>query len=177
MRRTTVIAGVTGAAIVLGGGIALAFDGGGASPGSAGRTAVTSPASPEVESGAPTDDSFPTASPSTTPSPSSPSAPESPSASPMPSAPTAIDRAEAVRIALRTVPGGRIESVERETEHGRAVWDIDVIAGAAEHDLDIDARTGEVLRHRKDDDKGDDDRGHDDSGHDDQGHDDRGHDD
>jgi hypothetical protein len=174
MRRTTVIAGVAGAAIVLGGGIAVAFDGESTPPG-AGRTAVTSPASPEVESGAPSDDPSATASPSMTPS-----APESPSASSSPStpmAPAAVDRAEAVRIALRTVPGGRVESVERETEHGRLVWDIDVIAGGAEHDLHIDARTGDVLRHRKDDDKGHDDSGRDDSGRDDRGHDDRGHDD
>ncbi|MBC6461233.1 PepSY domain-containing protein [Actinomadura sp. HBU206391] len=160
MRRTTVIAGVAGAAIVLGGGIALAFDGG-STPPVAGRTAVTSPASPEVESGAPSDDPSATASPPESSSPSAPS--ESPSAS-APAAPTAISRAEAERIALRTVAGGRVESVEHETEHGVPVWDIDVIAGGAEHDVEIDGRTGKVLQHETDH---DDDKGHNGKNHDD----------
>jgi hypothetical protein len=160
MRRTAVIAVTAGAVIALGGGIALAFDGEGVSPGSAGRTAMTTSASPEAEAGTPTAD------PSTTTSPSTPTTP------------TTIDRAEAERIALRTVPGGRVESVEREIEHGRAVWDVDVIARGAKHEVDIDVQTGKVLKHGTGhDDKGNDNRGHDDRGHDDRGHDDRGYDD
>lgn len=60
---------------------------------------------------------------------------------------------EARAIALRAVPGGVIESVERDTEHGRIVWEIDVIAGGVEHDIEVDAATGEITRHRTGDDR------------------------
>ncbi|GAA0442770.1 hypothetical protein Aca07nite_63730 [Actinoplanes capillaceus] len=66
---------------------------------------------------------------------------------------TGVTAGEARAIALRAVPGGVIESVERETEHGRIVWEIDVIAGGVEHDIDVDAGTGEITRHRTDDDR------------------------
>ncbi|WP_396454060.1 PepSY domain-containing protein, partial [Actinomadura sp.] len=147
MRRTTLIAGVAGAAIVLGGGVALANGGGSTPPGGTGRAAAVAPSA----------------------SPSTPAAPKAPVT---PRAPGAIDSGEAARIALRVVPGGWIESVELETEHGRTVWDVDVIVNGVEHDIHIDVRTGTVLRHRTDDDRG---RGRDDRGHDDRGHDDRGH--
>ncbi|GAA3336744.1 hypothetical protein GCM10020358_10490 [Amorphoplanes nipponensis] len=59
--------------------------------------------------------------------------------------------------------------VEREAEHGRAVWDVEVRSGATEHEIDVDRATGAVLRHESgaDDDATD---GHDD--HDDHGSDD-----
>ena len=41
----------------------------------------------------------------------------------------------------------RRPSIEQETEHGRAVWDVDVLAGGVEHDIDVDRATGEVLGH------------------------------
>ncbi|GLW34597.1 PepSY domain-containing protein [Actinoplanes regularis] len=62
---------------------------------------------------------------------------------------TATVSAEAAReIAIQAAGGGRVESVERETEHGRPVWDVDVIVDGVEHDIDVDRVTGEVLRHR-----------------------------
>ncbi|GIE74959.1 hypothetical protein Aph02nite_09090 [Actinoplanes philippinensis] len=112
---------------------------------------------------------------------------------------------QAKLIAIRAAGGGRVESVERETEHGRLVWDVDVIVNGVEHDIDVDAATGEVTRHRTDgsrgrsgsgsddrsrgssgsddrgrgsDDRGSDDRGRDDSGsHHGRGSDDKGGDD
>lgn len=59
-----------------------------------------------------------------------------------------VGRAKA--IALRAAGGGWVESIERETEHGRAVWDVDVIVGGVEHDIDVDRATGAVTRHRVD---------------------------
>lgn len=56
--------------------------------------------------------------------------------------------AAAKEIAVRAAGGGLVESVERETEHGRAVWDVDVLVNGVEHDIDVDATTGTVLRHR-----------------------------
>jgi hypothetical protein len=88
-------------------------------------------------------------------------------------------------IALRAAGGGRVTDVEAETEHGRAVWDLDVVVGGVRHDIDVDRATGEVLRHRTrassgtattgtagDDGRG---RGSDDTGADDHGHGHGGH--
>jgi hypothetical protein len=48
-----------------------------------------------------------------------------------------------------------VTKVERETEHGRAVWDVEVYRSGVEHDIDVDRATGQVLRHKTDrDDKG-----------------------
>jgi hypothetical protein len=56
-----------------------------------------------------------------------------------------------------------VTDAERETEHGRAVWDIEVQRGTVEHDIDVDRTTGDVLRHKSEADNDSDDRG----GHDD----------
>jgi hypothetical protein len=104
-----------------------------------------------------------------------------------------VSAEQARAIAVRAAGGGRVTKVERDTEHGRAVWDVEVRDGAVEHDIDVDRRTGAVLRHetdRDDDasgrddraedrggDRGDDrsdDRGDDRGGRDDRGGDDRG---
>lgn len=37
--------------------------------------------------------------------------------------------------------------IERETEEGRGVWDVEVLLGAAEHEMDVDRASGAVLRH------------------------------
>ena len=89
-------------------------------------------------------------SPPPSPSPSS-SASASVGTGPAPSSPSSagsisLDTAKA--IAVRVAGGGRVESVERETEHGRAVWDVDVLVRGVEHDIDVDRATGEVTRHR-----------------------------
>jgi peptidase YpeB-like protein len=120
----------------------------------------------------PTDDPSPSAepSPSEDPSPSDDSSlgsnpSSSPSATPSRSATSAagISLDAARTIAIRVAGGGYVESVERETEHGRAVWDVDVIVGGVEHDIDVDRATGEVTRHRTkgsgDDSSGSDDKG------------------
>jgi hypothetical protein len=80
-----------------------------------------------------------------------------------------IDTARA--IALRAVGGGRVTGIESETEHGRAVWDVDVVAFGVRHDIDVDSSTGTVLRHRIKGSSGNDDRR---GGGDDRGRDDRG---
>lgn len=59
-----------------------------------------------------------------------------------------IGVAAAREIAVRAAGGGRVTSVEAETEHGRAVWDVDVLFRGVEHDIDVDRGTGAVLRHR-----------------------------
>jgi hypothetical protein len=109
------------------------------------------------------------ASPSSSPS-SSPSASAAPSSSPAPSgsatsAPSsagAISLREAKAIAIKAAGGGRVTDVERETEHGKAVWDIEVQQGNVEHDIDVDRATGDVLRHKCEADDDSDDHGSDD---------------
>ncbi|HEV7933256.1 MAG TPA: PepSY domain-containing protein, partial [Actinomadura sp.] len=49
------------------------------------------------------------------------------------------------------VPGGRIDSVELEREHGRPVWKVDVLSGGVEHRIQVDARTGAVAREKSKD--------------------------
>jgi Peptidase propeptide and YPEB domain len=75
--------------------------------------------------------------------------PARPAAAVSPSA-TSIGRAEAERIALTAVPGGQVRSAELETEHGVPVWSVRVVKAGVTHDLDIDARTGELIRDRDD---------------------------
>jgi hypothetical protein len=116
MRTTAAI--TTGLAVtVLGAGLAFGLGGGGnASATKTGET-VTSAVRPS---------SSPTASPSADG--------------------TKISRSEAERIALRAVPGGRVHSAELEPEHGALVWNVHVTARGVEHDVNIDARTGDVRR-------------------------------
>jgi hypothetical protein len=118
-----------------------------------------SPSSDEL----PSSDSSPSADVAPSPSASSSSATTS-KATPGRAAAIPAERAKA--IALRAAGGGRVESIEREREHGRLVWDVDVIVKGVEHDIDVDAATGQVTRHRTDDDRG---RGSGDSGDDDRG--------
>ena len=110
-----------------------------------------------------------------------PSASASSSASASASAPAGAVRADQARtVALRAAGGGQVTGIERETEHGRAVWDVEVRVGDVEHEIDVDRENGRVLRHRTDadDDRADarDDHGADDRGGDrgDHGADDRG---
>jgi uncharacterized membrane protein YkoI len=69
-------------------------------------------------------------------------------ATPSASSELSVSVAAAKEIAVRAAGGGFVESVEREVEHGRAVWDVDVLLNGTEHDIDVDAATGTVLRHR-----------------------------
>jgi uncharacterized membrane protein YkoI len=85
-----------------------------------------------------------------------------------------ISRATAEKIALTAAGGGRVTKVERETEHGRPVFDIEVRNGAVEHDIDVDRETGAVLRHKVDRDDDRDDKGSDDRDDDRDDRDDRG---
>jgi hypothetical protein len=102
-----------------------------------------------------------TAGPDPSPSSSSASPLSSPSSSSAssPSSAGAIDLDAAKETAVKAAGGGRVIDVERETEHGRAVWDIDVRKAGVEHDIDVDRATGEVLRHRSEADDDSDGRG------------------
>lgn len=100
-----------------------------------------------------------TAGPSTSPLTTTPStATASPTTSPAPA--PALTADEAAAIALRHTGGGRVTEIERETEHGRAEWKVEIVTGGVERDVRVDATTGTITRDETDR-GGDDDRGHD----------------
>jgi uncharacterized membrane protein YkoI len=153
-RRASMLVIGAMAAVAIGGGVALASSGGD-DAGTPSRAAITD---------ALADDASPSPSRSADDSPSpSRSAgddgAETGFGSPSTSAPaggSAVSVAQAKAIAISAAGGGRVTKVERETEHGRAVWDVEVISGGIEHDIDVDRQTGAVLRHEtdRDDDDG-----------------------
>ena len=60
-----------------------------------------------------------------------------------------ISKAEARRVALSEVPGGKIESAELETEHGHLIYsfDIKVKGKRGVEEVNVDALNGKVLAH------------------------------
>lgn len=67
-----------------------------------------------------------------------------------------LSSAEAADIALRHVGGGRVTEIEREFEHGRREWKVEIVHNGREHDVRVDAATGAVTRTDVDDDRDDD---------------------
>ena len=63
------------------------------------------------------------------------------------------------KIALERTGGGEVTEVERELEHGRPVWDVELVRDGVEYEVDVDRETGEVLRFEADGRDDDDDRG------------------
>ena len=182
-RKASVLVIGAMAAVAVGSGVALASSGGDDTPSRAAvADTLTGDPSPSASPSASADDSgndatddngfdsglgAPNSPSASAPSQSAPSrsAPSRSAPSPSSSAGggSGIGAAQARTVALRAAGGGRVTKVERETEHGRAVWDVEVIRGGVEHDIDVDRATGEVLRHRID---RDDDRGRDDDSED-----------
>jgi hypothetical protein len=58
-----------------------------------------------------------------------------------------VSSAAAARTALAAAGGGRVVKIESEREHGRQVWDIEIIRNGVEHDIDVDKLTGKVTDH------------------------------
>lgn len=77
-----------------------------------------------------------------------------------------VDRAAAEQAAVAHVGGGQVVKVEREFEHGRQVWEVDVRTGSGVRELHVDTATGQVTRDRLDDDDDDRDDRYDDSRYD-----------
>ena len=69
-----------------------------------------------------------------------------------------ISAERAGEIALAAVGGGTIGHVERDGDDDRREWEVEIHLDGFEHDLDVDAVTGEVRDHDVDDDDRDDDR-------------------
>ncbi|MEJ8280527.1 PepSY domain-containing protein [Pseudonocardia spirodelae] len=163
MRTPLTVTAVAATGLLLvGGGTALALGHGGAPAAPATVTAVPAAAVTPTGSVLP------------------PELPRTAAAVPAPPAAPAVDRAAAERIALDAVGGGRVTGAEfdrhdddRDDDRSddrsddRDHWEIEIRDGAVEHDVDVDAATGQVLDHDTDTDT-DDDRSGDDR--DDRGH-------
>ncbi|MEU0567087.1 PepSY domain-containing protein [Nonomuraea sp. NPDC005983] len=55
----------------------------------------------------------------------------------------------AIEIAHRQVPGAWVKEVGHDDRGARPdVWEVELVKGAVEHELDIDAGTGRLLRHQ-----------------------------
>lgn len=74
---------------------------------------------------------------------------------PAATAATQIGPERAAEIALERVGGGEVVEIEREREHGRPVWDIEIVKDGVEYELDIDRETGEIIKVERDDDSND----------------------
>ncbi|MFF0306394.1 PepSY domain-containing protein [Streptosporangium sp. NPDC004379] len=57
-----------------------------------------------------------------------------------------ISYREAIRIARKRVPGARVTEVEREWEHGRRVWKVELRKGRWEYEVHVSAASGKVTR-------------------------------
>ncbi|MCX6465260.1 MAG: PepSY domain-containing protein [Pseudonocardiales bacterium] len=159
MSRTRIAAATATIGLLVAGGAALAL------------TPVEEPVTPlpTLASARSSGTAGPSTSPLTT-TPSTATASPTTSQAPAPAAP-ALAADAAAAIALRHTGGGRVTEIERETEHGRAEWKVEIVTGGVERDVRVDATTGAITRDEtdrpRDDDRGGDDRG---------GDDDRGHD-
>jgi uncharacterized membrane protein YkoI len=71
------------------------------------------------------------------------------SASTVTAATARITRRQAIRIAQRRVPGARVTEVEREWEHGRRVWKVELKKHHAEYRVYISTNTGKIVRFRQ----------------------------
>jgi uncharacterized membrane protein YkoI len=49
------------------------------------------------------------------------------------------------------VGAGRVTEIEREYEHERREWTVEIVEGSREHDVRVDASTGEITRTDVDD--------------------------
>lgn len=57
-----------------------------------------------------------------------------------------ITKAEAEKIALKAVPGGKVTEAELEHEHGMFIWSLDVKSGKTNKEVWISPRSGKVLK-------------------------------
>ncbi|MDG4832090.1 PepSY domain-containing protein [Solwaraspora sp. WMMD1047] len=156
-RRTLMLA--TGGAVVaiavvgtaIGAGAAELVTGGTrVTPVAAVGQATETPATPATS--APT--GVPTATPTAVPTGTPTGTPTS-----APAGTAGIGHDRAVEIALAEAGGGRVDEIERETEHGRQVWSVEIVNGDTEVEVDVDAETGEIVKAERepadDDDKDD----------------------
>ncbi len=73
-----------------------------------------------------------------------PSATTTAPATPTPTATAAVSRADAERLAVAAVPGGRVTETRLDTDNGRTVWNVHLSTPTGEVEVKVDAKTGAV---------------------------------
>jgi uncharacterized membrane protein YkoI len=99
----------------------------------------------------PSDGSTPSEDSSTPPGDDNSTAPSDDPTSKAPAA-GAVSRDRAVDIALARTGGGTVVDTEREWEHGRPAWKIEIMKGGVEHKVYVDRETGGIVKYDRDDD-------------------------
>ncbi|WBB47387.1 PepSY domain-containing protein [Verrucosispora sp. WMMA2044] len=85
----------------------------------------------------------------------------------------AVSRERAGEIALAQAGGGRITETDRDEENGRAIWEVEIVNGGTEHEIDVDRQSGEIVKAEQEpadedeDDRDEDDRDEDEDDRDD----------
>ncbi|GIJ06904.1 PepSY domain-containing protein [Micromonospora andamanensis] len=79
----------------------------------------------------------------------------------------AVSRERAGEIALAHAGGGQITETDRDREDGRDVWEIEIVNGGTEHEIDVDRQSGEIVKAEQEPADDDDDRDDDDDDDDD----------
>lgn len=63
-----------------------------------------------------------------------------------------ISYQKAAQIARSRVSGGRVTKIERECEHGYAIWKIEVRKDGWEYDIYVSAESGTIVKFKRDSD-------------------------
>ncbi|TKK88391.1 peptidase [Herbidospora galbida] len=61
-----------------------------------------------------------------------------------------VTKAQAVKIAKKKVPGAYVTDVEREWEHGRRTWKIELEKGDWEYDVYVAVSNGRIIKFKRD---------------------------
>ncbi|TCB90969.1 hypothetical protein E0H26_26105 [Micromonospora zingiberis] len=137
------------------------------------QATLTAATSAPTTAGVPDDDATPddssgtvaTTDPTATGTPAAPGSPTASTGSATPgSGQDAVSAERAGELALAQAGGGRITEIDRDRENGRPVWEVEIVKGDTEHEIDIDRETGAVVKAEQepvdndDDDDDDDDR-------------------
>jgi uncharacterized membrane protein YkoI len=59
--------------------------------------------------------------------------------------PRVVGGARAADIVVARLGGGRVTRVELDEVNGRPIWEVKVVLGGAERELDVDATNGQIL--------------------------------
>ncbi|AEB43172.1 PepSY domain-containing protein [Micromonospora maris] len=138
------------------------------------QTTLTAATSAPTTAGVPDDDASsaapaPPSDPTVTGTPVAPQSPATPTEGATSGSQDAVSAERAGELALAKAGGGRITEIDRDREDGRPVWEVEIVNGDVEHEIEIDRETGAVLKAEQEpvDDDDDDDRDDDDDDRDD----------
>ncbi|MER5321116.1 PepSY domain-containing protein [Streptosporangium roseum] len=71
------------------------------------------------------------------------------SASAAPAAVTEISYQKAAQIARGRISGGRVTKIEREYEHGYAIWKVELHKDGWEYDIYLSAESGTIVKFKR----------------------------